>query len=455
MPDSDLITDELERVYQLYGERQRQFRRGLYALIVAGLAVFALLVVPFLTFRERVAETRAEEQALAVALERAQAAIAEAEASVAAMGGLVEDASDFAGGESGMMFYREIDAAAGEQARQLAQLRQWSAASDSPEVAAWVRGETERPPQAHIEGDRLLRSLDQHPCAWKDGNAWRACRLCEEFQERHAFNAHRLAALTALTEAERAAAADELEAVVTRACGWLTGGALHWSRNERPEPEGRGALQGMMAEDQRAYAEAVLALDRRLRDLVPARVAEAARLEDARVATEQRLTKLEEQLERIAGFDRLGTPVGDLPVGLGQLVLLFPVVLALGFVVVANSYVGTLGVWQAFVRLCRKRDAEGAVMDARHLAAIAPLWLDRAVPPGARAMQWLVMLAPLGLTLASLWLIVATAALAELLPDDSAIPPWGYGVLYVVSLALYAAVIWHVWKSRRQAEDAA
>ena len=99
--------------------------------------------------------------------------------------------------------------------------------------------------------------------------------------------------------------------------------------------------------------------------------------------------------------------------------------------------------------------AEGAVMDARHLAAIAPLWLDRAVPPGARAMQWLVMLAPLGLTLASLWLIVASAALAELLPDDSAIPPWGYVVLYGVSLALYAAMIWHVWKSLRQAEIAA
>ncbi|HMA13134.1 MAG: hypothetical protein ACM35H_15835 [Bacteroidota bacterium] len=455
MPDSDLINDELERVYQLYGERQRQFRRGLYALIVAGLAVFALLVVPFLTFRERVAETRAEEQALAAALERAHAAVAEAEASVAALRGLVADASDFAGGESGLTFYRTIDAAAEEQAQQLAQLRQWSADMQEPEVAAWVRGETERPPRWHIDNSRLLRSLDQHPCSWKDGNAWRACRLCEEFQEVHAFNAHRLAALTALTEAERAAAAGELEAVVTRACGWLTGGALHWRRNERPEPEGRGSLQGMMAEDQRAYAEAVLALDGRLRDLVPARALEAERLERARAATTQRLAVLEAQLERIAGFDRLGTPVGDLPIGLGQLVLLFPVVLALGFVVVANGYVGTLGIWQAFVRLCRKRDAEGAVMDARHLAAIAPLWLDRAVPPGARAMQWLVMLAPLGLTLATLWLIVATGALAEMLPDDSAIPPWGYVLLYGASLALYAALLWHVWTSRRQAEDAA
>jgi hypothetical protein len=178
------------------------------------------------------------------------------------------------------------------------------------------------------------------------------------------------------------------------------------------------------------------------------------RIRRARIATTERLAVLEGQLDRIASFDRIGTPAGDLPLGLGQIVLLFPVILAFGFLVVANSYAQAAELQRAFVRLCRKRDVEGTVMDARHIAAIAPLWLDRQEPLGAGAVKWAILLTPLALTLANLLLIATTAALTAQLPDDSAIPPVGYLMLYVLSLALFAGALWYIWHSGREPAEA-
>ena len=62
MADSDLINEELERVFTLYSAQLRQFRRALYALIVTSLTLFILIVVPFLTFRDQLAELHTAEQ---------------------------------------------------------------------------------------------------------------------------------------------------------------------------------------------------------------------------------------------------------------------------------------------------------------------------------------------------------------------------------------------------------
>ncbi len=167
----------------------------------------------------------------------------------------------------------------------------------------------------------------------------------------------------------------------------------------------------------------------------------------------ERLVVLGGNLERIAGFNRIGTPVGDLPFGLGQLVLLFPVVLALGFVIVANGYAQMAAVQRVFVRLCRKRDARGEVIDAQHLAAIAPLWLDPRSPLGGRLALWAVILAPDALLAVNLGMIARTAALTERLPDDAAIGPRVFVALYAASVVPTLGAVWQIRTSARQPRD--
>jgi hypothetical protein len=267
MADIDLINDELERVYQLYGERSRQFRRALYVLIVAALAVFALLVVHFLTFRDQLAAKQAEAAAIAAELQQARNRVAETDASLQAMAGLNDEINDSVFGDTFFEDYARLEDATAERGRDLEQARRWSAHVEDPEVAAWVRGEVERPPEGHINESRLLMSYDRNSCGWKDGNRYLACRLCEDFQEKHRYFTHRVSQIIALTAGDHSAAKADLDAMAGRACGWLVGGAVHWSRGERPEPDGRGALKGMYFDDLRAYAERILALRPRLAEL--------------------------------------------------------------------------------------------------------------------------------------------------------------------------------------------
>ena len=100
MADSDLINEELERVFTLYSAQLRQFRRALYALIVTSLTLFILIVVPFLTFRDQLAELHMDEQNFAVDLQEARDSLEDAypssNADSEAMTGVTADFRRFA-----------------------------------------------------------------------------------------------------------------------------------------------------------------------------------------------------------------------------------------------------------------------------------------------------------------------------------------------------------------------
>jgi hypothetical protein len=455
MADNDLINDELERVYRLYGERTRQFRRGLYGLIVAGLAVFLLIVVPFLTFRDQLAETQARERELAVELQKASARVAETEGSIEEMRAISQAAFEFQERSDSWERHQAMLEEAAAHAEELAELRRSFADWNDERLAAWVSGEAKQPPDDFVSTNRQLFGLSQRSCYWEGGIEHVTCRLCESFTREAEGTSQRIWGLAGVEDALLTAARDDLAAQVERACAWLTGGAPHWQLGE-PFPLDRGdELRGWFSHDVRAYVERIDALDDSIRDSLPERKLAVARIRRKQANTTERLSVLEQQLDRVASFDRLGTPIGDLPVGLGQIVLLFPVVLALAFLVVANGYARLADLQRAFVRLCRKRDSSGEVMDEAHIAAIAPLWLDPREALGARLVKWAIMLTPLALILANLLLIVTTDALTEQLPDDAVISPAAYILLYAASVALALGALWYVWRSGAPPAEAA
>ena len=453
MADSDLVNEELDRVYRLYGERTRQFRRGLYGLIVASLAIFVLIVVPFLTFRDQLAEMQASEVALAVELQQARDLVADSNASVQKMRAIWDAVEGFEYRHQDQSLYPSMAQEAAEHTRELEETRrQYSGWADEG-VAAWVRGEAKQPPEEFINTDRRLWGLAQKPCYWESGIGYVACQLCQNYTRANERFAGQISRLVAVEAAVLGAAQDDLGALVEGTCGWLTRGEVHFETDEQLPPDGTDMLLRMFPHDISHYAARLGALHGTLRRGLPEGELEVERIERARADTTERLAVLQRQLERIASFDRLGTPIGDLPVGLGQIVLLFPVVLALGFLVVANGFARMADLQRAFVRLCRKRDRTGEVMDDRHVSVIAPLWLDPREPLGARAAKWAIMLTPLALMVANLMLIAMTEALTAQLPDDAAISPAAYLVLYGASLALFAGTLWHVWRSENEPLD--
>lgn len=447
MVDSNLVNEELERVFTLYSAQLRQFRRALYGLIVASLTLFILIVVPFLTFRDQLAALRVTEQDLAVELLEAHDSLNNANADLETFEGIEgirTRFSIFAELYRTPETYQSLAKEAGEHEAELEELKREFAGSGDIGIQAWLRGETKQLPEEFTRHNRSLWNLTKAPCFWERGTKHAACRLCNTFTDKNRSVSGTISRLSTVTEEDRAATGNDLAAVVERACGWLTQDVEHWKMGGQFDPNDVASVRGFLTHDLHAYEERLDTLYRVVRRSVLEREIEIERKESNLDSTAERLGVLEKQLNRIASFDRLSTPIGDLPVGLGQIVLLFPVIVALGFIVIANGYARTAGLQRAFVRLCHKRDQTGEVMDDLHISVIAPLWLEPRESLGARAVRWVIILAPLMLVLANLTLIATTRALTEQLPDDAAISPPVYLALYAASLAFLVGALWHI-----------
>ncbi len=445
MADLELVKEELGRVYGLYGAQHRSFRRSLYGLIVVGLALFAVIVVPFLTFRDQLADLRLREEQLAVAKQAAVEQRAALQVDLESLSSLDQDLRRFAQKHRSLGYYKHLAEAARVHGEKLDELRGYYLNHSNPELVAWAKGRRDTPPEKAIATDRLLSSASYGRCAWKEKVPHVACQVCEAFEKEDARISH---GLTRMSVAERLQI-EGLTPLVTRACNWLVDGKPHWRTGRPFDYRNPNRIRGHFSQDLRAYEQGLREVAQRVRAEVPLIATAIGRLERTQSDTSEQLSVLERQLNRIASFDRLGTPIGDLPVGLGQIVLLFPVVLALAYVILASSYARLASLRAALTRLSRKRDADRDVMDSAHIAVIAPLWLDRSDALGSRIVKIMILCLPLALILANLALIHETRALAEQLPEDSALSPQVYLGLYAVSLLLALGGLIHILRAAR------
>ncbi len=447
MADPDLVKAESERVFELFGAQLRSFRRVLYVVIVTGLALFALLVVPYLTFRDGLAQLRIQDADLGLRIPDVEARLAQAS----------KDADDL--DELDRMFYDryiEFDSDEGLFAlarelpaheEMLAELKARYDRETDPEIRAWVDGQRKLPPDALIATRRDINAMNNRACTWESGMTWIGCQTCEWLTGQTG----RLGFLISKTGFARSAAVDypaELDAVRGAACAAMTGQVEHWSLSGVMIDEvDIHELRGWLSQDVQAVLEVLDDAADAAKDRVPVITAELQALRDERATVRRELQILTEQVERISSFNSIGTPMGNLPIGLGQLVLLFPLALALAYVVLANSFARLADLQHAFAGLCRKRDAEGAVLGAAHVAVIAPLWVHRQDSLAVQAVKWAILLVPMALIGLNLLLIQQTGALAEEIPDDAALSPAVYMGLYGMSLVLACGALVYIWRA--------
>lgn len=448
--DQALLKEELDRLYRLFGDQARGFRRNLYILIVAGLAVFMLLVVPFLSFRDEAARTEAVLTQLMREVAELQGRLILAEAAVAALAGLKVETRRFRGWGLAVQRVVEEEREADRVAERVAALKAEHADSRGAALRAWVESD------ALVPGPDVFHGRAPSPlppiasCTYYGGLTFVVCRMCAELRARQEEWTHAAAPAARLDATAFEQWRDLMETEFAAVCDFDI---------DAPEAHAHsgGTRSALTFRISSANTNVVDATDRFALRLHRAFREVEERLAVAETSQERasaRVRELQANLERISTFNRIGTPMGDLPIGLGQLVLLFPVVLGLAFIAVAGGYGQMAATQRAFLRLCAKRDAAGAVMDAQHLRVIAPLWLDRGEAPGARIAHWLVVLAPVGLLAFCMWMIWHTQALDALLPDDAAIPAPAFVALYgLTGLGVLAGVV-QVARAARARPDA-
>ena len=449
MVDEALVAQELDRVYDLYGAQLRAFHRALYGLLVAGLTVFALIVVPFLGLSIRVDALQGRQAELAAQQVAADAARYEAERAGEQLRRYLDEIASF----SQLREWEEnegmIDTARARQ-EAVSGLRDSYRDDPDPAMRDWALGNRPVPP----EDSRLWTAPRQagfdNACEFrlngpKEGiTDYVACRMCDAFREQSRSMQSLISRLPDEIVDAADAGSETPEGLARRACGWLIGGEIHWYKGE-PRPAEAEALRGFFTWDLKAYEDATQGYYRALSDRNAEIEAQISALSAQVAAAREISASVTEQLDHIAKFDQLATPVGNVPVTLLQIVLLFPPALAAGFLIVANSFGRLASLRQALFRLFARRDAAAEVADRTHIQVIAPLWLDRQDGVMALVMKWVVLLLPLVLMLASFYLVWRAGTLAaQPYPPGSPISSAGYLAIYGLSVVLVLAGLAHI-----------
>ncbi|MGH6928157.1 MAG: hypothetical protein ACREEV_07560 [Dongiaceae bacterium] len=140
-------------------------------------------------------------------------------------------------------------------------------------------------------------------------------------------------------------------------------------------------------------------------------------------------------------LDEIETPFGQLPVGLNEALLGFPVLLAVGFLVCVVQLADARRLRAAFSALYRRSDPSGAVVGEREIALVAPLW-----PARERRWSRLLLPAPFLVFVLAVAVVLYSARTTDSFRAVGLLSLRIFLVLYAVSLIAFAAALWHAFK---------
>ncbi len=447
------LEEQAGTLYGLYERKAKAFRTALISVMTLITIILTLVFYPYVTFR-------GERYALETAQEKNDKALSEAEWVSA------ETASQLEAYRRAMQddFRRMSDLgpnalqeAAAEHARVLAGIRR--ALNADPEAAAWLARARagEDPPQDLRRRHAELRQGRRGPCFWLAGEAWLRCALKEAAAEADSPLVREIER-GRVTELRRELFGDlavALAALRDSFAAYLLSGETTWRFDARAVAAGMSERHRILlrvnSDDWtqqletpgrlKAQAERYAALYLQLLEAHERFVIETAnRLreeqrnlekEKARIAGE--LEVIAGKLEGLKGLQDIETPFGTLPVGINELVLLFPVLVAAGFMLMAALYVESLELRQEYRLLTRLTDPGGEILPDRRVALIAPLWIDPLKPLSHRAYRGFILGLPVLAFAGAIWLLAGNRLLTGPFIREARLNEVIYFGLYIAS----------------------
>lgn len=169
---------------------------------------------------------------------------------------------------------------------------------------------------------------------------------------------------------------------------------------------------------------------------------------DAEKTLKERATQLgKQQKELQSRLSKIQSPIGNLPIGLIESVLIFPVMLAIGFGMATRSLLE-----QVRLRCClAKAENEGGTdsdtLSSQELAQVAPLWIE---PSHSKFWRSILLSIPLFTALICLVAIANNTLVAEItLLEQASVRPIVYGSLYLLSLLGFLISLQQISKAWR------
>jgi len=145
---------------------------------------------------------------------------------------------------------------------------------------------------------------------------------------------------------------------------------------------------------------------------------------------EKQLAKQRKELK--IRLTKIRSPIGNLPIGLTESVLLFPILLAIGFVMATAGFLEQVRLRYSLLQAESRGGTSTDVLNSHELAHVAPLWIE---PQGEGGLwRWTLLLIPLAVFLVTVVAIVLhEAGVEETMFRGAGLRAGVYWVLYVIS----------------------
>lgn len=408
------LEDQADRLYGLYERKAKAFRAALISVMSLITVILALVFYPYVTFRGERYELEALQEKNGAAFTQAKWVLTETAKQI-------DDYRQSMQRDGQRIHDLGLDAlqdAAEGHAQILADIKsKFAGDAVFEEWLAKVTDGKEPPPEIRRRHP-ALRQGRRDPCFWRMGDAWLRCTLKETLSEVDIAVVKQFER-SRVTELRRDLFGDLADAVgklknsfatylLSNETSWrLDAAAIATSMSDRHpihlrvnSNDWRKQLEipGPLKAQTRRYVDFYLQLleaherylietRNRLREDVRDLGKEEARIQDA-------LKVIIAKLEGLKGLQNIETPFGTLPVGLNELVLLFPILVASGFMLMTSLFVESLVLRREYHLLTRLVDPQSEVLPDRRVALMAPLWIDPLTPVAYRIYRGIILCLP-------------------------------------------------------------
>ncbi len=446
------LGEQADTLYGLYERKAKAFRTALISVMSLITIVLTLVFYPYVTFRGERYALEAEQEKTGKALARAKWVSEEASKQMEEY----RESMQSDRRRIGDLRPDGLRRSAAEHARILAEIK--TTLAGDPAIENWLaRAKAgEDPPSDLRRRHPELRQGLRKPCFWLMGDAWLRCALKEALSEADSavvkeFERSRVTELRrnlfgdlagALASLRNSFAAyllsDEtiwrLDAAAI-AAGMSDRHPVHLRVNS-DDWERQLETAGTLKEQTRRYADLYFQLQEaheryvietrnRLREDVRTLAKEEERIE-------AELSVIVTKLDGLKGLQDVETPFGTLPVGINELVLLFPLLVAAGFMLMASLFVESLELRREYHLLNRLIDPAGVTLPDRRITLIAPLWIDPLKPLAHRVYRGVILGLPVLAFVGSIWLLARNRLLTDPFIKEARLNEIIYFSLYIV-----------------------
>jgi hypothetical protein len=426
-----LVAEQMSVVYELFERKAKGFRRALQWVVGLSLIFFVFVFYPYVSLRGD--RYRIDKNLAELTSNISESATKKRENLNAEK--LLFNLKTQVGNEARFPM-AELQKEMNEHDRLIEELRR--ALSNDSEAQAWASGRVERPvfSNGFYEKHPDLIYAKGDSCFWLAGDLWRRCRVAQQVGSVHD-NAVSTMSSRELSP-DQIALLDPLRIDLDKLSksfdGWLAGRLPDWKEGRKSES---GSLAGELGE---FWGDYLTLLEKRSHALEEERKAISntqRQLEEEQEKLVNRKADVNAKLNEVSRFQRISTPLGELPIGLDELILIFPALLASGFLLCAAILIEMIQLRRVFWDLCRRKDAAQEVLSDRYVTLVAPLWLDPAEPKLRRTAKFAAFALPFWVFVIAIALLFYNRLLLDNFPESARLSIGIYLIIYVLSFGAF------------------